>query len=94
MSNRDTYASTVKAAEAVKVATVIAAETTKQTTIDMSKSVVGYTLQTGNFANLDAATKAANTAKLNSVFAAEQAKQAARDAARDTLRAAGDFGPV
>jgi hypothetical protein len=90
MTARTTYEASVKTAESAKVATLIAAETTKQTTVDASLSVVGYTLQSGNYASLAAAVKSANAAKLNSVFAAEQARQAALAAARDTLRDSGD----
>lgn len=94
MSARSTYEATVKAASATQFSSKIMNETVKQTAIDSSKSVAGYSLQSGNFAALDAATKAANIAKAAADYAAESVKQAARDVARDTLRATGDVGPA
>jgi hypothetical protein len=91
---RDAYNSTCKAAESTKTASLAANETVKQTSIDASRSAVGYTLQFGNYANLKAATDAANKAKFAADFAAEQAKQAAIAVARDTLRDSGDKGPM
>jgi hypothetical protein len=94
MTARDTYTASVKAAASVQAASLVANEGAKQTTIDASKSVVGYTLQTGNMANLQASVTAANKAKFAADFAAEQTKQAAIAAARETLRATGDLAPV
>lgn len=94
MTARDTYASSVKSAETSKVASLTVNETTKQTTIDASKSVVGYTLQTGNYANLASAVATANAAKVTADRLAEHNKQVARDTARDILRNSGDFAVV
>lgn len=92
MTSRDTYNSSVKSAGSVKTSSVNSAETAAQTTIDASLSVVGYTLQNGNYANLAASIKASIAAKQASLLAAEQAKQASIAAARDTLRGTGDLG--
>jgi len=94
MTARDTYISSVQSAHATKTATLSANETTRQATIDAKLSVVGYTLQSGNNANLLAAVSSANQAKRDADYAAEQAKQASIAAARDTLRnAGGDSAP-
>lgn len=92
MTARSTYEATVKAASATQLATKVMNETTKQVAIDASKSVAGYTLQSGNFGSLQAATLAANAAKAAADYLAEQVKQSARDVARDTLRDSGDRG--
>jgi hypothetical protein len=86
MTARDTYNASVKTAAATQIATLIAAEATKQTTIDASNSVAGYNLQTGNYANFNAAMIAANKARWKATFDAEHAKQVAIGAARDLLR--------
>ena len=74
MTARTTYEASVKSAAQTQISTVIAAETTKQTTIDAALTVAGYTLQSGNYGNLAAAIKSANAAKLATVYAAEVAK--------------------
>jgi hypothetical protein len=94
MTSRDTWRSSVSSAEATKVATLINAEMTKQVTIDANKSVVGYTLQTGNYANFASAVASANQARWLATFNAEHAKQVAINAARDTLRDSGDRAPA
>jgi hypothetical protein len=93
MSNRDTYAVSVKAAAPVKTATLTTNQTTAQETINASGVNVGYTLQSGNYANLASAVKSANQAKRDADFTAEQTKQAALMVARDTLRDTGDRAP-
>jgi hypothetical protein len=94
MSSRDTYISSVKGAAPVKTATLTANEGAKQATINASGVDVGYTTQTGNYANFASAVKSANIAKLNADFLAEQARQATVAAARDMLRATGDLGAL
>lgn len=94
MTARDTYNATLVSAGAAKHVALAVAETAKQTTVDASNSVVGYTLQFGNNVNLIAAVKSAAAAKAAAVLAAEQAKQASIAAARDTLRGTGDLAPV
>jgi hypothetical protein len=94
MTARETYNSSVKSAALTQLATVIAAETTKQCLIDGSNSVVGYTTSAGNYGNLAAAIKSANAAKLATVYAAEVVKQAATMVARDSLRDSGDRAAV
>lgn len=89
MSNRDTFNASQVTAASTKVATVAAAVTAAQETINASGCNVGYTLQTGNYANLLASLKAATIAKANTLFAAEHAKQVAINVARDTLRNGG-----
>jgi hypothetical protein len=89
MSNRDTYIASVKSATAAKVATLTANETSRQETVNASGVNVGYTLQSGNNANLLAAVKSANQAKRDADFAAEHARQVAIGIARDTLRTGG-----
>ena len=59
MTARDTYESSVKTAGKSKADTLPTNEMAKQTTIDAKLSVVGYTLQTGNYANFAAAVLAA-----------------------------------
>jgi hypothetical protein len=90
VSNRDTYNSSCKSADATQVATGLTHAISEQTTIDASKSVVGFTLQTGNMANLETATRNANALRLSNGLARERARQASIAAARDTLRATGD----
>ena len=94
MTARETFNSSIKTATQARLATVSAAEATRQSAADASNSVVGYNLQTGNFSNLDSAVKAANLAKAASLFAAEVTKQAAQDAAREILRSSGDLAPL
>ena len=94
MTSRDTYNSSVKSAVAAKTATITANQTTAQETINANGVNVGYTLQTGNYANFAAGVKAANQAKRDADFAAEQTKQAAIMVARDTLRDSGDKAPL
>jgi hypothetical protein len=94
MTARTVYEAAILAAASAKTATLTSNETTKQTTIDGAKSIVGYTTQTGNYANLAAAVKAANQAKWDADFLAEQQKQQAVMQARDALRASGDRSPV
>lgn len=94
MTSRDTFNSSVATASSTKAGTVAAAQTTAQTTIDASKSVVGYNLQNGNMANLQTATNNAIKALQATRLSAEQTAQAAIAVARDTLRNTGDVGPV
>jgi hypothetical protein len=94
MTARDTYNSSVSSAEKSKLNTIAAAETAKQATISLSSDMVGYTLQSGNYANFAAAVKNANAAKLAALLAAEQTRQGAADAAREVLRGTGDLGPT
>ncbi len=94
MSARDTYISSVKSAETSKVATLVAADATKQETINANGCNVGYNLQTGNYANFASSVKNANIARWNTTFSVEQAKQASIAAARDTLRTGGDLAPL
>jgi hypothetical protein len=92
-TQQETYRTTTAAATATKAVAIAAAITAHQTAIDASNSVAGYTLQTGNYANLAAAVKSANAAKLEAFQAAEKARQASVTVARDTLRAAtGEYG--
>jgi hypothetical protein len=93
MSSRDTYAASVKTAVVTQVAAVTTAETARQETITAAGCNIGYTTQSGNYANFAAAVKAANATKLAALTAAEVAKQAAVAVARDALRTAGDFAP-
>jgi hypothetical protein len=94
MTARDSYVSSAKSAEATKLATIGAAETTKQEAINASGVNVGYTLQSGNYSNFAAAIAAANAAKAASLYAAEVSRQAALAVARDTLRTTGDLAPT
>lgn len=92
MSARDTFQASVKSACQAQVATLITAAATKQETINASGVNVGYTTQTGNYANLAAAVKNANQASWLATFNAEHAKQVAINNARDALRDTGDKG--
>jgi hypothetical protein len=94
MTARTTYATTVAAAESTKVAALTVAESARQETINVSGCNVGYNLQTGSYPAFAAAVKSANAAKFAALTAAEQAKQNTLMAARDTLKATGDLGPV
>jgi hypothetical protein len=94
MSARTTFEAAVKSAGTSAIPTAVNNEMTRQVTIDAAFSGVGYTLQTGNYANLAAAVKAATAAKLVADNAVEATKQAALGAARDALRVAADFGPL
>ena len=94
MTARDTFVSSVAAAEAAKASTKAAAITTHQVTIDAANSVVGYNHATGNNTALRAATAAANAAKLEAFANAEKAKQASVAVAKDVLRSTGDKGPM
>jgi hypothetical protein len=90
---RDTYIASVKTAVATKVTTELTNEVVRQTTVDASASVVGYNLQTGNYANFATAVKNATAAKLASDIAAEKTKQASQMVAKDLLRDSGDRAP-
>ncbi|MFZ0767034.1 hypothetical protein [Bradyrhizobium sp.] len=94
MTARTTYAATVLSASQAQIATAIAAETTRQETINQSGCNVGYNTTSGNYGAFSAAVKAANLAKLAALNAAEVAKQAAVMVARDTLKSTGDVGAV
>jgi predicted component of type VI protein secretion system len=61
MTARDTFNASVASAEKSKLNTIAAAETTRQATVDISNSFVGYNLQTGTFSSYQAAVTAANT---------------------------------
>ena len=63
MTARATYTAAVQAAVAMQVATVAAAQTTFQETINQSGCNVGYNLQTGSNSAFVAAVKAANIGK-------------------------------
>jgi hypothetical protein len=93
MTARDTYNASVVSANTAVVATGISNAVAEQETINAKGVNVGYTTQTGTFANLDSATKTANALRLSNAFAREKAKQSSIAAARDTLRNAGDYGP-
>jgi hypothetical protein len=94
LTARDTFHNSCVAGEQAHVASSLANQITYQTSIDASKTVVGYNLQNGNFANFDSATRNANAALVANRAATESAKMAAWDAAREVLRASGDFGPL
>jgi hypothetical protein len=96
MAARDVFISTSKQAESAKIATLIAAETTRQEAVNASAGCnTGYhSGSASSSASYDAAVAAANAAKAASVFNAEVVRQATLMQARDVLRNAGDFGPV
>lgn len=94
MTARSTYTATITSAVMTKAAADLQAEMVKQVTIDAQRSVVGYTLQTGNNANLLSAVKNANAAKSVSSIANEQTKQTTINVAADTLRGTGDTNPL
>lgn len=94
MTSRDTYNASVVTAIVAKIASNAANATTAQETIAASGVNVGYTIQTGNFANLDSATRNANAAYAATRLKAEMVKQVAIQAAKDTLRATGDVHPT
>jgi hypothetical protein len=91
---RDTYNAAVQAAEKKKAATLAGATNTHQETVAASKHNVGYNNATGNFANLDSATKTANTAFQTTAQQAGHDAQVAINNARATLQATGDTGPA
>lgn len=90
---RETYNASVVSASSAKVATVTTNQTAHQTAIDASLSVVGYTLQSGNYATLATTVAKANRDAVANRLAAAQAEQAAQALARDTLRGTGDKAP-
>lgn len=94
MIARSTFDAAVSAAEITKTATLAAAANTHQEGIAASRHNVGYNTATGNFANLDSATKAANVAYQVTKQKAEHDKQVAVNNARATLQATGDLGPA
>ena len=94
MTARTTYTGDVQSASQAQIATVNAAETTRQETINQSGCNVGYNTTRAITANFSAAVKTANLAKLAALNAAEVAKQAAVMVARDTLKSTGDVGAV
>jgi hypothetical protein len=93
MSNRDSFNTSCGNANQTKVATGLSNAVSEQTTIDAKLTVVGYTTQNGNFANLDSATRTANELRFLNALAREKARQSSVAAARDTLRTAGDLAP-
>jgi hypothetical protein len=95
MTARDTYNASIKTASQTKLASVQAAEPVHQVALDAQLSVVGYYAGgVGSSSSLEAAIKTANASKLASIFAAEQKRQSDFDAARETLRGAGDLSPL
>lgn len=94
MTARDTYVSTVKTAAMTQTQANLLAEMTKQVTIDAQKTVVGYTLQSGNYSNLATAIKNAVNGSTASLLSNEQAKQTTINGAKDTLKSTGDLGPA
>jgi len=93
MTARTTYEASVKTAAAIKISTELTNEVLRQTTVDASASVVGYNLQTGNYANFAAAHATARKQAVVNGLAAEAARQIAISTAKDLLRDAGDKGP-
>lgn len=91
MTARATYTTSVAAAVTTQVATIAAAQIAFQEAVNASGCNVGYTTQTGNYANFAAAVKAANVARLASINAAETARQMSVSSAKSTLRATGDL---
>lgn len=94
MTARDTYQTTVKATGPTKTATITANQTTAQETINANGVNVGYTTQSGNYANFATGVKNANQAKRDADFKAEHDRQVAINVARDTLRDSGDKAPA
>ena len=92
MSNRDTFIASVKTAAVVKVASDLANEVVRQTTIEAQRC--GYTLQTGNYTNLLAAYVSAQKTAVAAGLLAEMNRQVAVQTAKDVLRNTGDLGPV
>jgi hypothetical protein len=87
MSNHTVFETSVKAAGAAAITAVALAETTKQGTIAVASSSVGYRPGfPGAYSAYAAACAAAGAQKLIDLNAAEQAKQAAISVARDLLR--------
>jgi hypothetical protein len=94
MTARDSYNSTCKSADTTRVASENVNQNTYQETISASGVNVGYNNATGNNVNLLTATKNANATLQANRTAAAAAKMASLDAARETLRATGDLGPL
>jgi hypothetical protein len=92
MTARSTFSMTVAQAAAAEAATKLQAEMTRQTAIDAVLTVVGYTTQSGNNANLVSTTKSAGAAQLVTLEAAEATKQSTIAVAKDTLKNSGDLG--
>jgi hypothetical protein len=93
MTARDVYIASVKSAAATKVSTELTNEVTRQTTVDANNSVVGYNLQSGNYANFAASHATARKQAAVNGLAAEAARQIAISTAKDLLRDSGDKGP-
>jgi hypothetical protein len=89
MTNRDTYNTSCKSAETTKIAQSLVDSNSEQETLQANKCNVGYTLQSGNFANLDSATRTENLARFNNALARERARQSSISSAKDTLRGTG-----
>jgi hypothetical protein len=94
MTARDVYIASVKSAAATKVSTELTNEVTRQTTVDANNSVVGYNLQSGNYANFAASHATARKQAVVNGLAAEAARQIAISTAKDVLRDSGDKGPA
>jgi hypothetical protein len=94
MAARDNYNTSCKNADITRVASEIANLNTYQETIAASGVNVGYNNATGNNVNLITATNNANKTLQANRAAAAAAKMASIDAARETLRATGDLGPL
>ena len=94
-SNRDTFNTSCGNANKATVVTGVTHAASEQETLQANKCNVGYTLQNGNFANLDSSTRTANAARFNNWLARLQTAQASIAAAKDTLRnAGGDNAPL
>ena len=81
-----TFETSVASAEATKLGTISATETTFQVSKDAANSVVGLRTENGN-ASYVSTVKTANATKLESLANAEKVRQASLAAAREALRA-------
>jgi hypothetical protein len=86
LTNRSTYEASVKSAGTTQQASIANAQTVLQTSVDAVRSVVGYTQETGNNANLVSTTNSAARTLLEAYANAEKAKQASLAAARELLK--------
>jgi hypothetical protein len=88
-SQHATMEATVKSAGTTQLATAATNEMTKQATIDVAKSSVGYIPGLrGNDATFLAAAASANATLAQARYTAEMTKQCAAVVARDTMRSA------
>jgi hypothetical protein len=93
---RETYASSINSANMTAAANRTLKEMARQTTRDANNSVVGFTTQSGNMANLQTAVNNANAGIFSGNNSGvtndpDAVRKASEQAAKEVLRGTGDL---